>query len=49
MVLDQGRELVGAGFQQDNFELKMKLSEPSGVFTAKLSAILLALHHIKTC
>jgi ribonuclease HI len=26
----------------------MKLSEPSGVFTAELSAIFLALHHIKT-
>jgi ribonuclease HI len=51
LYTDGSRSREGTGcavFHHDNFELKMKLSEPSGVFTAELSAILLALHHIKT-
>jgi ribonuclease HI len=48
---DGSRSDSGTGcafFHRDNFEWSLKLCEPSGVFTAELTAIVNALHHIKT-
>jgi ribonuclease HI len=51
LYTDGSKSVEGTGcavFHRENLELTMKLGEPSGVFTAELTAIVLALYHIKS-